>query len=1087
MKLTRLFFLLALLSNSAFAQLPNFDLQVAKTDETCLGNGSLTITTTNQAPSATMLYKVYKLPDLVNPVSILSTNYVGSLTSGTYKVIAIQALGNLSNTKEKNITINNNIGNFNYTISSSNQNCSTGGSLVVTTVSGIGTAYEIIAGPVTKPLQSSNVFSGLPGGTYKIRAFDNCGTAKVKTYTFSLTPSTLTISDTYYSDEASVICDSIQVNNLITPSSGSISYPLAVQFNLTPLNMAGDPIVLNQNYATGDSDSLVVSAVVPRYLTESYSYELRVVDNCNTAYEKINNMVDPAIAMSLDKAPLLCGDRYLKVNAYKHMAPYTIEFISAPAGFTPENFNVAGGGPFFEDTVNYGNEDLAVPFGDYVVKITDACGRTAQDSITIQFEPLQPSVVARNNGCFSLFGKIMINISQQKLVSASILAAPSAYQQVLPKDVTANINSEGKLTLTDMPIGTYIITFTDDCGFVYTEEVIVPPFVEKAMSISTLPGCTPGYGGVRIKGGNGNLVSVIMISAPVSNGSILPLDLSSNIAQNDGDLYIDNLQAGTYVFKATDICGVVETKTIEVIGYIPPQNSVQFMPNCGSFSVRVVDQGNGTEEVSYWLQKYNPATATWGHPNSNNVYLEGSVPTTANSIKLTNNVPRNNLSFVGQFRVLKKFETFGNATSDRAICLSIIGEFNFNDAFQISNAYTLACTGSPNDVYIEAQGYNIIYRIEKKDGVTFVVENGDNNVFTNLEPATYIFSIEDDCGNKLTKEFNLRELPSVADATQPLDMNICVEEGTSGSNVFHLTSQNSQILGALPSAIYTITYHLTQDDADNGVNPLPEYYTSNGNGQRIYARLVNNHITLCHGTTAFALFVGQYPTAQISTAGTICNDGLLSLTASAGFDNYIWSTGETTRTIYVRDAGVYSVIVQKEYGNRICEAPPVEVEIFASSAPTKITVDTQDWTRDENVITVHAEGAGQYEYSLDGINYQDSNVFTNLEVGDYQVYVKDKHGCGLEIKEVVLLHYPNFFTPNGDGFNDRWRIKYSALEPNLQVTIFDRYGKVITSFGATSEGWDGTLNGARLPSTDYWFVVKRQDGREHRGHFAMLR
>ena len=61
------------------------------------------------------------------------------------------------------------------------------------------------------------------------------------------------------------------------------------------------------------------------------------------------------------------------------------------------------------------------------------------------------------------------------------------------------------------------------------------------------------------------------------------------------------------------------------------------------------------------------------------------------------------------------------------------------------------------------------------------------------------------------------------------------------------------------------------------------------------------------------------------------------------------------------------------------------------------------------------------------------------------------------------------------------------MEPNMIVYIFDRYGKLITGFGAKDPGWDGSLNGYALPSTDYWFLVKRENGKEHRGHFAMKR
>ena len=38
-----------------------------------------------------------------------------------------------------------------------------------------------------------------------------------------------------------------------------------------------------------------------------------------------------------------------------------------------------------------------------------------------------------------------------------------------------------------------------------------------------------------------------------------------------------------------------------------------------------------------------------------------------------------------------------------------------------------------------------------------------------------------------------------------------------------------------------------------------------------------------------------------------------------------------------------------------------------------------------------------------------------------------------------------------------------------------------------NEAWDGNYNGRQLPSDDYWFTVTRNDGRIHKGHFAMKR
>ena len=79
------------------------------------------------------------------------------------------------------------------------------------------------------------------------------------------------------------------------------------------------------------------------------------------------------------------------------------------------------------------------------------------------------------------------------------------------------------------------------------------------------------------------------------------------------------------------------------------------------------------------------------------------------------------------------------------------------------------------------------------------------------------------------------------------------------------------------------------------------------------------------------------------------------------------------------------------------------------------------------------------------------------------------------------------FTPNGDGYNDTWQIKFSNAEPKLNVDIFDRYGKFIIRLKGGEVGWDGTYNGHELFSTDYWFVVTREDGKVYRGHFSLKR
>jgi gliding motility-associated-like protein len=111
--------------------------------------------------------------------------------------------------------------------------------------------------------------------------------------------------------------------------------------------------------------------------------------------------------------------------------------------------------------------------------------------------------------------------------------------------------------------------------------------------------------------------------------------------------------------------------------------------------------------------------------------------------------------------------------------------------------------------------------------------------------------------------------------------------------------------------------------------------------------------------------------------------------------------------------------------------------------------------------------------------------------GDYVVHVKDISGCSSFDLPVTVLGYPKFFTPNNDGYNDTWNIDGLKPDQKGQISVFDRYGKLLKQFSAHSIGWDGTYNGAPLPSTDYWFVIDYQTAsgneRTFKAHFSLKR
>jgi gliding motility-associated-like protein len=247
-----------------------------------------------------------------------------------------------------------------------------------------------------------------------------------------------------------------------------------------------------------------------------------------------------------------------------------------------------------------------------------------------------------------------------------------------------------------------------------------------------------------------------------------------------------------------------------------------------------------------------------------------------------------------------------------------------------------------------------------------------------------------------------------------------------------------------------------------------------------YAEAVNS---VCINNTKTPVDLTVYPLPIVSDQ-TIAKCVSQTITLDAGVPNmtYLWSTGAVTQTTDVTAKGIFTVNVTSTAPQNCTSKKTITV--LENNKPEIKNVKV-----DETTVTIElVQNENYFEFSIDGINFQSSNVFTNAPSGLQTAYVQEVNLCSDDRKPFIVIIVPKYFTPNNDGQNDFWEVKGLINYPLAEVTLFDRYGKLITLLNSYNRTWDGTFNKKSLPASDYWYVIKiDQNSPEVKGHFSLKR
>ncbi len=341
------------------------------------------------------------------------------------------------------------------------------------------------------------------------------------------------------------------------------------------------------------------------------------------------------------------------------------------------------------------------------------------------------------------------------------------------------------------------------------------------------------------------------------------------------------------------------------------------------------------------------------------------------------------------------------------------------------------------------------------------------------------------------------------------NLSFCDIDGVNdGLTVVDLTLLNAQIIGIQDAGPLDVRYYASAANYSLGiVIGDPTQYQTESNPQTLIAEVYNTgEGMLCKATIEVTINVIDAPEMNDIKDGYICEDYRTGERQGYPMDTGLPAEGHTfswtrngddigvsTPSYTATEPGTYVVTVTNTATG--CSASQTIVLTLAPALSIDV-VYTTDGFSDTNAIEVVVSPAGDYEYALDEGPYQQSNIFMNVSPGDHTVWVRVRNSAGSVAcpasKVITVLNYPKYFTPNGDGYNDTWNIWALKSQPASKIYIFDRHGKLLKQISPAGSGWDGTLNGNPLPSTDYWFRVEYVEPntglqKEARGHFSLKR
>jgi gliding motility-associated-like protein len=284
-----------------------------------------------------------------------------------------------------------------------------------------------------------------------------------------------------------------------------------------------------------------------------------------------------------------------------------------------------------------------------------------------------------------------------------------------------------------------------------------------------------------------------------------------------------------------------------------------------------------------------------------------------------------------------------------------------------------------------------------------------------------------------------------------------------------------------------------------------------------YSNLTNTtiyHAIVQNGTCPQAISTDVTITVAPTTASgniigstTVCdgnNSGSLSLVGYSGnILNWEYSIdGGTTWTSIANTTSTenYTNLTTTTYYHALiqvgsCPASASSSAIINVSAPISANAGNDTTITFGSSIQLNGTGTGTFFSWFPGSGLSNPNIPGPVAMPQQTtVYVltvsnnvcSDVDSVTVTVAPDTSLIIANLLTPNGDGFNDTWTIDNVENIGSVQVSVFNRYGKLLYESSDYKNDWNGTHQGSTLPDGTYYYLIKLNSGKIYKGGVNIL-